>query len=77
MGSEMCIRDSRDTHHNGTALGWCYHGSLYGNTTHDHAGVAQLLLDAGAVPEPEGSEASASVQAILAYWKRTGASDER
>ena len=67
----------RDSHHNGTALGWCCHGSLYGNTTHDHAGVAQLLLDAGAVPEPEGSEASVSVQAVLANWKRTGASDER
>jgi ankyrin repeat protein len=61
----------RDTHHGGTPLGWCCHGSLYGNTSHDHASVAKLLLDAGAQPESNSSEASPSVEAILADWRRT------
>jgi ankyrin repeat protein len=60
----------RDAHHGGTPLGWCCHGSLHGNTSHDHAGVAKLLLEAGA-PESDTREASPSVEASLAAWRRT------
>jgi len=55
----------RDAHHGGTPLDWCCHGSLHGNTSHDHASVAKLLLDAGS-PESDTREASPAVKAILA-----------
>jgi ankyrin repeat protein len=55
----------RDGHYGGTPLDWCCHGSLHGNTSHDHAAVAGLLLDAGASPDIETREASAAVQAVL------------
>jgi ankyrin repeat protein len=61
----------RDAHHGGTPLDWCRHGSLYGNTSHDHAGVAKLLLEAGAQPGSPTTEASPSVDAILAAWRRS------
>jgi ankyrin repeat protein len=64
----------RDAHHHGTPLGWCCHGSLHGNPSHDHAGVARLLLDAGAQPGSDTHEASPSVQSVLARW-RYGRSD--
>ena len=54
----------RDAHYDATPLGWCCHGSLHGNRSHDHAGVAQLLLDAGAANE-DTIEASAAVQSVL------------
>jgi ankyrin repeat protein len=60
----------RDAHHGGTPLGWCCHGSLHGNLSHDHAGVARLLLEAGAQPGLETGEASASVQSVLARWRQ-------
>jgi ankyrin repeat protein len=56
----------RDAHYDATPLGWCCHGSLHGNPNHDHAEVARLLLDAGAQPGSDTSEASASVQSVLA-----------
>jgi ankyrin repeat protein len=55
----------RDAHYGATPLGWCCHGSLYGNATHDHAGVARLLLDAGATPGPDTANASASVRSVI------------
>lgn len=55
----------RDANHGGTPLGWCCHGSLHGNRSHDHAGVARLLLAAGAVPGDDTGEASPSVRAVL------------
>ncbi|HYC50974.1 MAG TPA: hypothetical protein VEB19_07700 [Gemmatimonadaceae bacterium] len=55
----------RDAHHGGTPLGWCCHGSLHGNRTRDHAGVARLLLAAGATPGSEPPHASPSVLAVL------------
>ncbi len=61
----------RDAHYNATPLGWCCHGSRFGNTSHDHAGVAKLLLEAGAQPGSDTREASASVEPILADWRRT------
>src|SRR5215510_7010666 len=47
----------RDTHYHATPLGWCCHGSLHGHPSHDHAGVARLLLDAGAQPGADTAEA--------------------
>lgn len=61
----------KDSHYGGTPLGWCFHGSRFGNTSHDHAGVAKLLLEAGARPGPGPVEASPSVEAVLAAWPRT------
>ena len=60
----------RDAHYNATPLGWCCHGSRYGNTSHDHAGVAKLLLRAGAQPGSETGEASPSVETVLVDWRR-------
>jgi ankyrin repeat protein len=56
---------ARDAHYGGTPLDWCCHGSLHGNTRHDHAGVARLLLDAGASPDIGTTTASAEVEAVL------------
>jgi ankyrin repeat protein len=58
-----------DARHNATPLGWCCHGSVNGNTTHDHAGVARLLIEAGA-QLGRASEASASVQFVLDRARR-------
>ena len=60
----------RDAKYNATPLGWCCHGSQFGNCNHDHAGVASLLLEAGARLGPDTSEASASVEAVLASQRR-------
>ena len=54
-----------DAHYGATPLGWCCHGSLHGNQSHDHAGVARLLLAAGAVPGPDTRNASPSVHGVL------------
>jgi ankyrin repeat protein len=66
--SLVAIQDAR---YDATPLGWCCHGSRYGNTSHDHAGVARLLLEAGAQPGPDTREASASVEAVLTSGRRT------
>lgn len=57
-----------DARYGATPLGWCCHGSLHGNRSHDHTGVAKLLLDAGARPGPDSSQASEAVEAVLADW---------
>jgi ankyrin repeat protein len=59
----------RDARYDATPLGWCCHGSRFGNTSHDHAGVARLLLEAGARPGSDTSEASSSVEAVLNSWR--------
>lgn len=61
----------RDAHYNATPLGWCCHGSRFGNTSHDHAGVARELLEAGARPGPDTSEASSSVKAVISHYYST------
>jgi hypothetical protein len=62
----LCRHDAAgDAQHGGTPLGWCCHGSLHGNRTHDHAEVARLLLAAGAVPGDDTAEASAAVRAVI------------
>ena len=58
-----------DSHYRATPLGWCFHGSRFGNTRHDHAGVAKLLLEAGARPGPGPVEASPAVEAVLTHWR--------
>jgi ankyrin repeat protein len=65
----------RDTRYNATPLGWCCHGSLHGNTSHDHAGVARLLLDAGAPIGQDSSEASPSVRSVLNEYRGRSSSD--
>jgi len=55
----------QDAHYHATPLGWCCHGSRFGNTNHDHAAVARLLLAAGARTGPDTSEASPEVEAVL------------
>lgn len=59
----------KDAHYGATPLGWCCHGSRFGNTTHDHAGVTRLLLEAGARTGPDSSEGSPSVNAVLDTWR--------
>ncbi|CAN5881847.1 hypothetical protein BH11GEM1_BH11GEM1_33000 [soil metagenome] len=59
----------RDAHHAATPLGWCCHGSRFGKTGHDHAGVARLLLEAGARPGNDSRDASRSVASVLAEWR--------
>ena len=61
----------KDAHYGATPLGWCCHGSRFGNRSHDHAGVAKRLLEAGAQPGPDSSEASPSVEAVLTAWSQT------
>jgi ankyrin repeat protein len=56
----------KDAHYAATPLGWCCHGSRFGNTDHDHAGVARLLLAAGAQPGADTNDASEEVEAVLA-----------
>jgi ankyrin repeat protein len=63
----VAIRDQR---YGGTPLGWCCHGSVHGNTSHDHATVARLLIDAGAEPGPDSADASPAVQAVIAAARR-------
>jgi ankyrin repeat protein len=55
----------KDAHYGATPLGWCCHGSLHGNRDHDHAGVARLLLDAGAQPGRDTTNASPAVRAVI------------
>ncbi len=56
----------KDAHYGATPLGWCCHGSLHGNRDHDHAGVARLLIDAGAQPGRDTTNASPAVQSVIA-----------
>ena len=65
------LLDIRDAHYGATPLGWCCHGSLHGDTSRDHATVAKLLLEAGAVPGPDSTRASELVEAEIARWRRS------
>ena len=61
----------RDAHYHATPLGWCCHGSQHGNTSRDHAAVAQLLLEAGAQLGSDTATASPRVEAVLGRWRRS------
>jgi hypothetical protein len=55
-----------DTSYGGTPLDWCAHGSRHcGRPGADHAGVARLLLAAGARPKDDGGDASDAVRAVI------------
>lgn len=59
----------KDAHYGATPLGWCCHGSLHGNRDHDHAGVARLLVAAGAQPGRDTTNASPAVRSVIdAAW---------
>jgi ankyrin repeat protein len=60
----------KDAQFQNTPLGWCCHGSLHGDTSRDHAGVAELLLEAGAKLGKDTTSASPSVEAVLATARR-------
>ena len=73
-GDARALIATRDAHYQATPLDWCRHGSLHGNTSHDHAAVARLLLDAGAEPGANTADASPSVAAVFASHRRAQAS---
>ena len=56
---------AKEPRHQATPLGWCCHGSLHGNRSHDHAGVARLLLAAGAQQGKDTRDSSPSVRAVF------------
>ncbi|MFN8572155.1 MAG: hypothetical protein U0132_08865 [Gemmatimonadaceae bacterium] len=66
MASLIAIKDAR---YGATPLGWCTHGSLHGNSAHDHAGVARLLLAAGATVGPDAENASPAVRGVIDAWR--------
>ena len=55
-----------DAHYGATPLGWCCYGSLHGNRAGNHAGVARLLIGAGARAGVDAGEASPAVRAAIA-----------
>jgi ankyrin repeat protein len=66
----------RDAHYGATPLGWCCHGSLHGNRSNDHSGVARLLIRAGARRGSDTAEASAAVRAALSERSAARATPE-
>ena len=68
--SARAVLEIRDARYHSTPLGWCCHGSRHGNISCDHAGVAKLLLEAGAQTGTDTREASPSVERVLARWRR-------
>jgi ankyrin repeat protein len=58
--------DKPDTTYQGTPLSWCCHGSRNcGRPRADHAGVARLLIAAGATVGPRLTECAPAMQAVL------------
>jgi ankyrin repeat protein len=56
----------RDQRYGATPLGWCCHGAQHcGRPDADHAAVARLLLDAGALPDPGWEQAPEPVRAVI------------
>jgi ankyrin repeat protein len=63
--------EHRDPTHHATPLGWCCHGSTNcRNREGDYPAVAQMLLEAGAVPGPNFGDATAHVRNVIETWKR-------
>jgi hypothetical protein len=60
----------RDLRHGATPLGWCCHGSRFGNIDRDYAGIATMLLRAGASLGPDTNDASPAVEIVLEDWRR-------
>lgn len=58
--------EERDATHGSTPLGWCCHGSRHcGSARAEHAGVARILLEAGARPGPNLEDATEEVLAVI------------
>lgn len=57
---------TRDARYGATPLGWCLHGASHrGLHNADHAEVARLLLEAGAVPDPGWEDVPEPVRAVV------------
>jgi ankyrin repeat protein len=77
QGSVECVRailnhprapdlvHTKEARYGATALGWCCHGSLHGPPRRDHATIARLLIEAGAQPGPDTTDASDAVLRVL------------
>ena len=64
--SGKALIDSREPVYNGTPLSWCCHGSRNcGDPNADHAGVARVLIAAGAKVDPGLNACSEEMQAVL------------
>jgi Ankyrin repeats (3 copies)/Ankyrin repeat len=59
----------KDAQYGATPLGWCCHGSLNGHRARDHAGVARLLIAAGAQIGADTTDASDAVLEILSVHR--------
>jgi ankyrin repeat protein len=58
--------EARDQVHGSTPLGWCCHGARFcANPAGDYPAVARLLLEAGAQPGPNLSDAPEDVLAVI------------
>lgn len=58
--------DARDSSYGASPLGWCCHGAQHsGIAAADHPGVARLLLEAGARPDPGWQDAPEPVRAVI------------
>jgi hypothetical protein len=64
--SGKALLEVRERSYNGTPLSWCCHGSRNcGNPEADHAGVARVLIAAGARVDPGLNACSEEMQAVL------------
>lgn len=71
--SGRAIIETRETTYGGTPLSWCCHGSRNcGNPRADHAGVARLLIAAGARAGPELEGCADAMQAVVDAAVRSG-----
>jgi ankyrin repeat protein len=62
------LLSTRDASYGGTPLGWCLHGAQNcGRAGADHAAVARLLLDAGAIVDPGWEDAPEPVRAVIRH----------
>lgn len=69
----QALIERRDAVHGGTPLGWCCHGACHcGDPTADHPRVARLLLEAGARPGPDPSDAPDEVLAVIRQYGSDG-----
>ena len=64
--SGRALVNVRESAYQGTPLSWCCHGSRNcGDVRADHAGVARLLIDAGAAFDAKLTDCSDEMQAVL------------
>jgi hypothetical protein len=64
--SGRALLEARDPSYGGTPLSWCCHGSTNcGRAEADHAGVARMLIAAGARVSPDMQGCSDEMQAVV------------